>query len=66
VAGRGTVTVVADGRAFPARVRLDTAREVEYYRHGAILSYVLRRLLAQGERGAPLPAAARVGRSAPR
>jgi len=29
--------------------RLDTADEVEYYRHGGILHYVLRQLLKQGE-----------------
>jgi aconitate hydratase len=32
---------------FSARVRLDTPRERDYYRHGGILPYVLRRLLAQ-------------------
>ncbi|MEO8275804.1 MAG: aconitate hydratase AcnA, partial [Thermoanaerobaculia bacterium] len=32
--------------AFSARVRLDTPQEVEYYRHGGILQYVLRQLLA--------------------
>jgi aconitate hydratase len=40
------VTVRADGLAFTARVRLDTPREREYLRHGGILPYVLRRLLA--------------------
>jgi aconitate hydratase len=30
---------------FKARVRLDTPQEVEYYRHGGILHYVLRQLL---------------------
>jgi aconitate hydratase len=40
------VTVRADGRSFRARVRLDTPREREYLRHGGILPYVLRRLLA--------------------
>ncbi len=39
------VTVRADGKEFPARVRLDTPREREYFRHGGILPYVLRRLL---------------------
>jgi aconitate hydratase len=33
---------------FSARVRLDTPRERDYYRHGGILRYVLRRLLAAG------------------
>ncbi|MBV8479364.1 MAG: aconitate hydratase, partial [Actinobacteria bacterium] len=40
------VTVRADDREFRARVRLDTPREREYLRHGGILQYVLRRLLA--------------------
>ncbi len=40
------VTVRADDKTFAARVRLDTPREREYYRHGGILPYVLRRLLA--------------------
>jgi aconitate hydratase len=41
------VTVRADGREFRARVRLDTPQEREYVRHGGILPYVLRRLLAR-------------------
>jgi aconitate hydratase len=40
------VTVRADGTEFTARVRLDTPREREYFRHGGILPFVLRRLLA--------------------
>jgi aconitate hydratase A / 2-methylisocitrate dehydratase len=40
------VTVRADGKEFRTRVRLDTPREREYLRHGGILRYVLRRLLA--------------------
>jgi aconitate hydratase len=40
------VTVRADGREFRARVRLDTPQEREYLRHGGILQYVIRRLLA--------------------
>jgi aconitate hydratase len=40
------VTVTADGQDFRARVRLDTPREREYLRHGGILPFVLRRLLA--------------------
>jgi aconitate hydratase len=35
-----------DAVEFDARVRLDTPQELEYYRHGGILQYVLRRLLA--------------------
>jgi aconitate hydratase len=44
-----TVRVQAgDGaeRAFKAQVRIDTPNEVDYYRHGGILQYVLRRLAA--------------------
>jgi aconitate hydratase len=37
-----TVTVRADGREFHAEVRIDTAMELDYYRHGGILPYVLR------------------------
>jgi aconitate hydratase len=40
------VTVRADDTEFKARLRLDTPREREYVRHGGILPYVLRRLLA--------------------
>jgi aconitate hydratase len=38
------VTVSADGRELTCRVRIDTPNEVEYYRHGGILQYVLRQL----------------------
>jgi len=38
------VTVRADGKAFRARVRIDTPKEWVYYRHGGILHYVLRQL----------------------
>jgi aconitate hydratase len=38
------VAASTDGqvREFSARVRLDTPQEVEYFRHGGILHYVLR------------------------
>jgi aconitate hydratase len=38
----------ADGStfAFPARVRIDTLNELEYFRHGGILHFVLRNLAA--------------------
>ena len=39
------VTVRADDKELRARVRLDTPREREYFRHGGILRFVLRRLL---------------------
>jgi aconitate hydratase len=40
------VRVEADGvtSTFRARVRIDTANELEYFRHGGILHYVLRQL----------------------
>jgi aconitate hydratase len=49
ISGPRTVTVRAtraDGaaKAFTAVVRTDTPREVEYYRNGGILQYVLRQL----------------------
>jgi aconitate hydratase len=40
------VTVRADDKEFRARLRLDTPREREYFQHGGILRFVLRRLLA--------------------
>jgi aconitate hydratase len=43
-----TVTVTAaapaGAREFSATVRIDTPAEAAYYRHGGILSYVLRHL----------------------
>jgi aconitate hydratase A / 2-methylisocitrate dehydratase len=41
------VVVRADEKTFRARVRLDTPREREYFQHGGILRFVLRRLIAQ-------------------
>jgi aconitate hydratase len=35
-------------KRFEARVRIDTPQELEYVRHGGILHYVLRKLLANG------------------
>ena len=40
-----TVTVRAGDREFEARVRIDTPKEADYFRHGGILQYVLRSLL---------------------
>jgi aconitate hydratase len=39
-----SVTVRADGGEFQTEVRIDTAMELDYYRHGGILPYVLRSL----------------------
>jgi aconitate hydratase A / 2-methylisocitrate dehydratase len=41
------VTVTADDKSFTAIVRIDTPGEADYYRHGGIMQYVLRSLLAQ-------------------
>jgi aconitate hydratase len=42
-----TVRVATDnGKEFDAVVRIDTPGEADYYRHGGILQYVLRRMLA--------------------
>jgi aconitate hydratase len=43
------VTVRADDKEFKARVRIDTPKEVEYFKHGGILPFVLRQLMADGE-----------------
>ncbi len=54
-AGGGEVTVKAgpaDGGntlTFKARVRIDTPKEREYFRHGGILQYVLRQLATPGQ-----------------
>jgi aconitate hydratase len=40
------LTVKADDKSFTVRVRIDTPKEQRYYRHGGILQFVLRELLA--------------------
>jgi len=42
------VATAADGssKTFAVLVRIDTANEIEYFRHGGILSYVLRQTIA--------------------
>jgi aconitate hydratase len=47
--GRAKVRVSADGRekSFQVQLRVDTPQEVEYYRNGGILPYVLRQLAGQ-------------------
>jgi aconitate hydratase len=42
------VSVTADDKRFTATVRIDTPGEADYYRHGGIMQYVLRSLLAAG------------------
>ena len=46
-AGARTLGVKADGVEFEATVRIDTPNEWLYYRHGGILQFVLRQLLAR-------------------
>jgi aconitate hydratase len=41
-----TLTVKADDQEFEVTVRIDTPKEQRYYRHGGILQFVLRELLA--------------------
>jgi aconitate hydratase len=41
-----TVNVKAGEKSFKAKVRIDTPGEADYYRHGGIMQYVLRSLLA--------------------
>jgi aconitate hydratase len=41
------LTVRADDKQFSVTVRIDTPKEQRYYRHGGILPYVLRELLAR-------------------
>jgi aconitate hydratase len=42
----GGQTAYTEAVQFDARVRIDTPREAEYFRHGGILQYVLRALLS--------------------
>ena len=49
------MTVRADGRAFTARLRLDTPRERDYLKHGGILPFV--RQTARARSAEPRPTA---------
>jgi aconitate hydratase len=46
-----TVRVSADDLVFTMQVRLDTDRDADYYRHGGITKYVMRKLLAGSGQG---------------
>jgi len=46
-AGGRLLTVRAGDKSFQAIARIDTPKEVEYYRHGGILPYVLRQLVGE-------------------
>ncbi|MGZ3427130.1 MAG: hypothetical protein ACXVCV_10810, partial [Polyangia bacterium] len=37
---------VRGGKSFKVRLRIDTPNEVDYYKHGGILPFVLRQLIA--------------------
>jgi aconitate hydratase len=37
----------SDSRSVPVKLRIDTPIEIDYYRHGGILQFVLRQLLAK-------------------
>jgi len=39
-----TLDITADGQAITVKVRIDTPKEADYFRHGGILPYVLRNL----------------------
>ena len=41
------LTVTAGDKSFTAKLRIDTPGEADYYRHGGIMQYVLRSLLAE-------------------
>ncbi len=45
----GVIATGPDGKKneFHAMVRIDTPQEIEYYKHGGILQYVLRQLAAK-------------------
>jgi aconitate hydratase len=43
---RQKLTVTAGDKSFEMTVRIDTPVELDYYRHGGILAYVVRKLLA--------------------
>ncbi|MEO1483185.1 MAG: aconitate hydratase AcnA [Myxococcota bacterium] len=47
VTPRQTMKVTVKGQSFDALCRLDTPNEVDYWRHGGILVYVLRNLAAE-------------------
>jgi aconitate hydratase len=44
--GRTLEVRVRGGKAFKVRLRIDTPNEVDYYKHGGILPFVLRQLIA--------------------
>ncbi len=51
-AGASELTVAADDKSFVVDVRIDTPKEWDYYRHGGILQYVIRQLVASTQKAA--------------
>jgi aconitate hydratase len=47
------ITVRADDTTFSVRPRIDTSHEAAYFRHGGILTYVLRDLISAGSTSGP-------------
>jgi aconitate hydratase len=45
---KARLTVRAGDKSFPVTVRIDTPEEMQYYRNGGILPYVLRQLVRNG------------------
>ena len=41
-----SLEITADGKSITVKVRIDTPKEADYFRHGGILPYVLRNLAA--------------------
>jgi aconitate hydratase len=44
--GRTLEVRVGGGKSFKVRLRIDTPNEVDYFKHGGILPFVLRQLIA--------------------
>lgn len=44
----GFATATSAGRSYRLKIRLDTPREADYYRHGGVLPFVLHRLTVAG------------------
>jgi aconitate hydratase len=47
--GKKLTVKVSNGKTFQALCRIDTPKELEYYKNGGILQYVLRKMAASGK-----------------
>ena len=45
-----SIAIHSNGNSFSARLRLDTAREADYIRHGGVMPYVLRNMFDNDDR----------------